>query len=812
MPELDTRNGLPAWDPKANAARVVFDVAELESRFRSGELQLVADHQYPLVGPDGSVYDTPASSIPDALKDGYHFATAEDVARAEARTAGGGLRAAADGALDGITFGFGGAIQAGMGADELGLRMRREEHPLLHGAGMVGGAVLPALLTDGASLGAMAEAGAARVIGAEAAATTLGRMAATAAGGAAEGAAFGVGDQVTESVLGDTPLAAESLIASGAHGAFWGGAVGAVLGRALGRGGEAERAAQRGELETADTILDIRPSADEINAALERQAGEAPPRMYGQKLLDFIDKHGASQLEAGGAAPELVRVFAEGSPAERASFLERALTPKSELEARTRALKEALEARIANHEELAMAGNLERDAESASRVHADADAELKRLQLEDGDRMYPEVERRKAEAASALADTKAAQRRWAAEHEALDSLRSEFGISADGVVDEGRLSSFVSSITRPRADARMASLRNLAGNDARVNALLDDIGEVQGAANLVRDQLAREQAAGMDLELMAGVAGHGIGGGFAGALMGRNIAQSFTRPLHAALGRYRVAAQVQRVHGYVREALDRFVAGPAARGVEAVRRSGIDRKLAPTTLAMLDGNRDERRTAVQARIAELSALTPDTLVDSLDGATRVHGNHAPDVSAVVRQRLMEAHEFLRQVLPQSLATAGAGGMLVPRAGQGIIPDRDIRRFANVDAAIQDPLRIVDAMAEGRVPDPAAVTAVQTLYPALWGRMVGELSEALARNPDAVGWKQALSLSITLGLDSHPAFNPLALNLQQALAKPAPKQPMPASPVTKALGRAADKSLTGAAATLTDHIMERGARR
>jgi hypothetical protein len=399
--------------------------------------------------------------------------------------------------------------------------------------------------------------------------------------------------------------------------------------------------------------------------------------------------------------------------------------------------------------------------------------------------------------------------RWRNEHAALDELRSSFGVDANGVVDEGKLSSFITSVTRPRADARVAALRNLAGNDAKLLGIIDDVAEVQGAANLVRDQLMREQAGGMDLELLAGVAGHGIGGGFAGALIGRGVAQGFTRPLHAALSRYKMAAQVQRVHGYIRDAFDGFVGGRLAKAGDAVRRSGVDRKLAPLTQSMLDGDREERRNAVQARIAEVMATTPDVLTDRIASATELHAQHIPDVSAVVQQRLAEAHAFLLSVIPQPLATAGAGGGLVPSLNRGIIPDRDIRRFAVVDAAIQDPLRLVDDMRAGRMPDPAAVLAVQTIFPALWGRMVGELSNALAANPTAVGWGQARSLAVTMGLSSHPAFATDTLNLQQAIAKTAKAPP---TPVSRGLAKAANRELSGATPTLNDHLMERPARR
>lgn len=100
----DARNALPAWDPQANASRVINDPGELEKGFLAGHLQLVGDHQYHLVGPDGKVWLTPAASVQEALGKGFHFAAATDVDRAEANTTLGGLRAVADGAIDAATL------------------------------------------------------------------------------------------------------------------------------------------------------------------------------------------------------------------------------------------------------------------------------------------------------------------------------------------------------------------------------------------------------------------------------------------------------------------------------------------------------------------------------------------------------------------------------------------------------------------------------------------------------------------------------------------------------------------------------------
>lgn len=803
MAELDARNGLPAWDPAANASRVVNNPAELESEFRAGKLNLVADHEYPLLSPDGQVLLTPAAEVPDALQHGFRFAGAEDVARKQADTAGGMLRAAADGALNGATFGLGDALQVAAGADELDLKARKEVNAGMRGVGEVGGVALQLFLTRGAGLGAAAETATARAIGTQAAATTLGRMGVTAVGGAVEGAAYGMGTEVSEAVLGDAPLAAESLIASGAHGAVWGGVGGALLGKVLGRRGSADLAERGGS-----RLSYLRPTAEEINAAAAKQLGEAPPKLYGQRVLDAMDRMGASALEEQGA-DDLASVF-RGSPESKRKFLEFMQTPKHELEAKTRALKEQLESKLGADPRVAESVSKELDVDVVRQQVLEADAELRRMRLNgaEGDDLARAVAA-KDEATTLLAEAKAKQGRFAQDNASVEELRQHFGFDTEGRVSEGKVAEFVNSITRPKSDRRVAALRQLAEGDEKLGALVDDLSERQAAANLARDQLGREQLGGMDLELMAGVAGHGVGG-FPGALAAREAAGVVTRPLHSAVARYRAAAQVQRVHKYIADRLESFV----LKGQSLGRASQLDRKLVPTTQLMLSGSPDERRSALGARMTELAGMDPDTLADALASSTTQLDPTIPDVAGVVRQRLAQANQLLMSVLPQPLNTAGAGGGLVPntKAALRMIPDRDRRRFAEVDAAIQDPLRLVDQLGSGRVPDPAAVLAVQTIYPALWAKTIQELSEQLSSNPDAVGWRQAMALAVTLGITTHPAFEPKALNLQQAIAKTSGKPPAARpGPVSRSLGRAQDKSLSGATATLNDHLMERGRR-
>ncbi len=155
----------------------------------------------------------------------------------------------------GLTFGVSNPIAVALGADRQAMADRNEENPLLAGGSELLGAVAPALASGGAGsvgtvakvlgapvravsgLGGLAERGVARVIGREAESLggrMLQRGLAVGAGGAVEGAAYGVGEQITEATLGNHELTADRLLAGAKGGALFGG----LAGGAMGAGGE----------------------------------------------------------------------------------------------------------------------------------------------------------------------------------------------------------------------------------------------------------------------------------------------------------------------------------------------------------------------------------------------------------------------------------------------------------------------------------------------------------------------------------------------------------------------------------------------
>ena len=238
--------------------------------------------QIAVVTPAGDVRTIASTDAADAAEQGFELATTEQVKGAKNQAkfdeasalgkAGYVAGAAGAGALRGLSAGLSDAVLV-HGAGLLGkdsatatretLNELRDVAPtaslLGEGAGLIGGMALGSgevgvggkALTAVSRAGGLAERGAARLLGAEAAeglaARALTGAVAKGAAGAVEGSLYGAGNAISEAALGDERLTGEKLIADMGHGAIFGGALGAAfggVGGALSRRGKAAQLAE----------------------------------------------------------------------------------------------------------------------------------------------------------------------------------------------------------------------------------------------------------------------------------------------------------------------------------------------------------------------------------------------------------------------------------------------------------------------------------------------------------------------------------------------------------------------------------------
>lgn len=200
----------------------------------------------------GNAFAVPVDQVADAISRGFHVETGkESAARIGAQTQediyggpAGTVLATGAGLARGATFGLSDVVLGGFGADDT-LRGLREVNPTASTVGEVGGALAGAFAAPGSLLartpaGLTAKLGS-RIAGLGEGAGVVGRVAASTAGAATEGALQNAGSYVSDVALGDRELSADGFMGAMGKGALWGG----VAGGALSVAGEGLTAARR---------------------------------------------------------------------------------------------------------------------------------------------------------------------------------------------------------------------------------------------------------------------------------------------------------------------------------------------------------------------------------------------------------------------------------------------------------------------------------------------------------------------------------------------------------------------------------------
>jgi hypothetical protein len=198
-----------------------------------------------------------ASELPKAIAEGWQLADDDEVAQATIRREesdlGSSIAGGIEAGLAGATLGASTWAEANLlGVDPERMRARREGLGTLSTGLEVAGALAPALMSGGASLGATGSR--AGLAARAAAASPAGRVASVGLGverglgaalgpggglvrtvvpvagrGMVEGFVAGVGAEVDDSVLGERDLVAENLLAAGGTAALLGGTAGALI-------------------------------------------------------------------------------------------------------------------------------------------------------------------------------------------------------------------------------------------------------------------------------------------------------------------------------------------------------------------------------------------------------------------------------------------------------------------------------------------------------------------------------------------------------------------------------------------------------
>jgi hypothetical protein len=288
-----------------------------------------------VVNPSGKLVTLPDHQVEDAVSNGYSIPSASEEAelkdQAKFGDTAGALKTYAANTANTLSFGGTNQILTKSGAvDPSTLTKLNKYNPNAAIAGDVTGAIIPALATDGASLAAEGAEGASGILGAVTApmravskvgsavteaATPLAKKvaglvvnpetspmvhgilssgAAHFAGSAVEGAAFGMGQSVSEEALGDPELNAQKLMSNIGYSALLGGGLGAALG--------AGSAAFRKAIPTVRDTLDSAgvQAPKDFESTVRLGAGEDK-----QSVLDGLKKLKPNVSDISTAADEL---------------------------------------------------------------------------------------------------------------------------------------------------------------------------------------------------------------------------------------------------------------------------------------------------------------------------------------------------------------------------------------------------------------------------------------------------------------------------------------------------------------------------
>lgn len=207
---------------------------EVQPSVMSGNYSLPKGVQVPVFDADGQLGTVDAAEAPEAFRNGYRYATPQDLSQHKyGGEIGQQLKAAMEGVAQGAIGPAAPLIETGLGlATPEAIRKRAEFNPWIHGGGEAAGLVGTSLLGvgEGALLGKAGEAGAAALGLRAAEEGVANKIGSAAVKGAIENMVFQGSDETSKMVLGDPQQTIGSAMADVGLAGVIGGTIGAGLG------------------------------------------------------------------------------------------------------------------------------------------------------------------------------------------------------------------------------------------------------------------------------------------------------------------------------------------------------------------------------------------------------------------------------------------------------------------------------------------------------------------------------------------------------------------------------------------------------
>lgn len=761
-----------------------------------------ADQLVTVRAPDGTLGTIPASQLGN-LPDGATIPTPDEIKaeklQAEYGTVGGQAASAGLGFARGATFGLSDVVASGVGGDKVrqALANYQEANPTASTLGEVGGVIAPAVLSGGAgatgtvakvlsapvravgALGGAAERGVASVVG-HGAESLAGKLAQKAipmmASGATEGAIYGVGQQISESTLGDHELTAERLLAGAKGGALFGG----LAGGTLGLGGELLATGGR-------KVAEKLSGEGGLSSMLRRESEGQAFKATGAQLRDF-QKLGRTAEEIEAKSQSIGRTLLDEDIVTAGASKEDIAT---RLQAKTKQVGEELGAMRSELDKAAARPNVSNIIDDVrSKVlepmvalpGTDHEANVVRSYLEDfvkkaGDSpSFDTIYKfRKRLDDQINFDKLKVDPATAARKQIRGILEGEFERAGEEAAQELG-TSFLEKYKTTKdlysklATAEQISTKSVARQSAnRTISLTDTIagghGGVAGA--------------------LIGHAVGGIGGGIVGEVLGGAIsaaANHYVREygnqvMSDALNRATRVQAIQRAAHKTEDELERGV----VRFITVAPRAA---KTAATATGAKQWSRENFEQVTQ-HVATLKN-NPELQQSRLATETNELGTVAPNTAMSIGVTHMRAVVYLSANTPPSLAPPSMLTPFVPRAKQKSL-SLDEMKFMRKAQAVQDPKGTILKGLDTRTLSLDSVNAIKEVYPKLFAdlqRIVGD-KVAERKDPESPLDTDVLyRLGLITGVKTHFTQEPSFISAVQATKTPPPKpddQQQPAQP-------------------------------
>lgn len=803
---------------------------QLDAALQAGQAAFHKDANVILVDQHNVRHTVTGSEVPTLLAAGYQVEAPRlqrEQTKAEKYGAvGQQLVGGAEAVARGVTFGLSTPLEVALGADPEAISARQRELSIVAPAAELAGAIAPAFVSGGSSLGlrgatalARGAAGAGRAtargvskaLGEGAAARALGG----AAGAGLEGALYGAGSGVSEAVLqqiSDLDLFAEKVLASATSGLLIGGGLGAIGGLVARR---AKRPTTPGPL---DDYLEQAPKAASKTA-------EIPGAVVSAKAAAAETKFGAFQRPAPKIDTPLQPL--EGAPTTAAAALE-AAQPKGWMQktAQSKAVKSITGNYIGPQKE---ADRIGRDLIGRKVLDADlplsdpvktfeaaskkVDEAVDRLQLtmkEAGDvridrQQFEARVREQVDALKNIPDPdahKLANQIWnktslvrkdlkkGKQYTAKEwwDIRKEFDKHVDWKATKSSAERDAFLKLRRTYDDTLTEAVDRAGPKAKADWELakQDFHVFKYVSDTAKELANRREAnRAFSMSDYLSMGSFSPGAALVGAAVGHpisGIAAGFATGAASALVNKTLRERGNAFMAKLLDSASRSDLGVGRSASALVQgRSGpfklpnlpsaAKRAVVPTALT---GKRlSEAYTERVASVQELQ--DPDAMAERLQVVSGSLQDF-PDVAVAIAMLTQRANEFLSQAIPEPFTRESYS--ITPSVEDAFVTPADQVKFLRAARAIDDPFSVIEDVIDG-ILDWVGINAVKAVYPKLFDEMRMAIVQEASTLAKPLGFQRRTLLTLAFDLPAETSLEPEKLGIVQAINfLPKEQQPPP----------------------------------